>query len=477
MNTENLLNQPEEEINYFYHFNFSKFKAVTFPLAIIALLLIIKQFVTNNFSISHGGGAGLLGMLTPFRGPQSLPMWANILNTIIDILTLIITLCWEAFNEKKFDKLKYILLLCLPAILSNIISTFSDLRESYDNSSFFIIYVLLGYLQPYALYGALRGKILYGKKISFLGYLIGMFTLINIDALYQKTVSILTFSDFYGSVPSYEIVFSRLFAILSFFYFILLLDAGFSFKSFIKIPATAFLSYKKFTMHFFLLFTSFLAVHFVFTEQFSVNWFSSLAPSISRTYYDIYTAIRVVFQLTFVYLLFSQLLLLQLGALRRRPLWIYLVSFIPIVNLIPLLFFFRKNTPLTDAEYLEIEQDENQRKLYFQAFLLFAVSVYAFYKFIGLGLNLQNLICLTGIVIALYISIIYFRKGVWIGFALLALGSLFFFYKEIPSGFYYFCVFSYGAIGIYNLHIAIFWESPEWAEIEENIERVKIEEA
>ncbi|MFD2942163.1 hypothetical protein [Flavobacterium notoginsengisoli] len=477
MNTENVLDQPKEETNYFYHFNFSKFKAITFPLAIIAVLFVIKQLIINNFSVSSAGGAGLSGMLISFRGPQNLPLWANILNTIINALILIIALCWEAVNEKKFDKIKYLLLLCLPAILSDIISTFTDLHESYDNSFFYIIYFTLGYLYPYALYGALRGKILYGKKINFLGYLIGMFTSINLDALYQKIVSILTFRDFYGSVSSYEIIFSKLFTILSFFYFILLLEAGFSFKNFIKMPATAFLNYKKFAIHFSLLFTSFLAVHFVFTEQFSVNWFSSLAPSISRTYYDIYTVIRVLFQLTFVYLLFSQLLLLQLGALRRRPFWIYLASFIPVINLIPLLFFFRKNTPLTDAEYLEIEQDENQRKLYFQAFLLFIISVYAFYKFIGLGLNRQDLICLTGIVIALYISIIYFRKGVWIGFAVLALGILFFFYQEIPSGFYYFCVFSYGAIGIYNLHIAIFWESPEWAEIEENIETVKTEEA
>lgn len=477
MNTEVLQNKSKTEANYFYHFNFSKFKAICFPLFIIAFLLVIKQFIINDFSISNFGGGGLSGMMLSFRGPQSLPVWANILNTIINALIIIIALCWEAVNEKKFDKIKYLLLLCLPAILSDIIFTFSDLRESYANSPFFILYFALGYFQPYALYGLLRGKILYSKEINFLGYLVGMFTSISIDALFQKIVSVLTFSDFYGSASSYEIVFSRLFSILTFFYFIFLLDAGFSFRNFIKMPTAAFLSYKKFTIHFSLLFTSFLAVHLVFTEQFSVNWFNSSSPNISGIYDNIYTVIRVIFQVTFVYLLFSQLLLLQLGALRRRPLWIYLLSFVPVINLIPFLFFFRKNTPLTDEEYLEIEEDENQRKSYFQVFLLLLLSVYAIYKFIRLELNRQDLICLSGLVILLYVFLIYFRKGFWIGFATLAMGSLFFFFQDIPNGFYYFCVFSYAAIGIYNLHIAIFWEAPEWSEIDENIETVKIEEA
>lgn len=477
MNTHVLPNQPKEEINYFYHFNFLKFKAIIFPLAIIAFLLIIKQFIINNFSVSSVGGSGLSGMLIPFRGPQNLPLWANILNTLINALIIIIALCWEAVNEKKFDKLKYLLLLCLPAILSDIIFTFSDLRESYANSPFFILYFALGYLQPYALYGLLKGKILYSKEISFLGYLIGMFTSISIEALYQKTVSVLTFSDFYGSASPYEVVFFRLFSILTFFYFIFLLDAGFSFRNFIKMPTAAFLSYKKFTIHFSLLFTSFLAVHLVFTEQFSVNWFNSSGPNISGIYNNIYTVIRVIFQITFVYLLFSQLLLSQLAALRRRPFWIYLLSFIPVINLIPFLFFFLKNTPLTNEKYLEIEENENQRKSYFQVFLLLLLSAYAIYKFIRLELNRQDLIYLSGLVILLYIFIIYFRKGVWIGFAILAMGFLFFLLQDRPNGFYYFCILAYAAIGIYNLHIAIFWEAPEWTEIDENIETVKIEEA
>lgn len=83
MNTENVLDQPKEETNYFYHFNFSKFKAITFPLAIIAVLFVIKQLIINTFSVSSAGGAGLSGMLISFRGPQNLPLWANILNTII----------------------------------------------------------------------------------------------------------------------------------------------------------------------------------------------------------------------------------------------------------------------------------------------------------------------------------------------------------------------------------------------------------
>lgn len=116
MNNKIVLNELNEETNYFYYFNFSKFKNILYPLAIAAFLFIIRQFITNNFYISRPGRYGMLELLDPLNSAKELPIWAEILNKFIGILIMIIILCWETIYEKKYDKIKFILLLFLPSL-------------------------------------------------------------------------------------------------------------------------------------------------------------------------------------------------------------------------------------------------------------------------------------------------------------------------------------------------------------------------
>ncbi|WPO79998.1 hypothetical protein [Flavobacterium sp. KACC 22761] len=474
MNTEISLDKPKEEQNYFYHFNFSKFKKIVPALVIITFLLILKQFIANNFYIPHSNP--LLDSLNLINAPKQLPPWAEILDIIINIMIMIVAVCWEAVSEKKYDKIKYLLLLCLPSIFSQIIAIYSDINETFTKSSFFWIYFILNYLPYFATYGAFRGKILYGKKVSLLGYFIGLFVLVSISALYQKLGSVLLFNDFFIPILSYGMALTKVIILLSFFYFIFLADAGFSFKNFIKLPPTVLLTNKKFTAHFIFLFTFLFANYLNFKENFSESWFRDLSLNFLSIYNTIYSLIYIIAQIAVVYLLFSQLLLLQLSALRRRPLWIYLISFMPIVNLFPLLLFFRKSKPLNSADFSEMEEIEDQRKSYLQLFILLFSTAYAIYRFIGLGLSRENLIYLISAFLVLYIVILYFRIGVWIALALLGLTTVFVLYQDLPTGLYYTCIFSYGAIGLYNLHISLFWTAEEWEKIDENIVTENIQE-
>lgn len=473
MNTEILLDDQKKEANYFYHFNFTKFKKILLPLAIIALLLVIKQFIINNFNISKSGGVGLLGILTPFI---ELPIWARSLNMIIDMLILAITLCWEAVYEKKRDKIKIMLLLGLPSAIFVIIKAYPSSYDLVISNPFSLTLIsILSYFPSYALYGAFRRKILYGKKISLLGYLIGLIAIVNINALYQKLASLLLIDEFSTSFYSYGTSITTVFIPLSFFYFIFLADAGFSFKNFTKMPSASLLTNNQFTIHFVILFTYLIALHFNFTEKFPQD-FKDINFRILSILNALIDFIHIIFQLTFIYLLFSQLLLVQLTALRRRPLWIYLFSFVPVINLFPLLFYFRKRTPLTNTEFLEIDDTERQNRSYLQLFILLLVSAYGIYKFIGFGLSRENLIYLIAAFVALYVVILYFRIGVWIALALLGLTTIFALYQDLPTGLYYTCICSYGAIGLYNLHIALFWTAEEWDEIEEKIIPENIQE-
>ncbi|MEN2414644.1 hypothetical protein [Flavobacterium mesophilum] len=475
MSTEILLEDKKKEANYFKNFNFLKFKKILLPLAIIILLLVIKQFIINNFNITKSGGLGLAGILTPF---VELPIWAKTINMIIDLLIMVAILCWEAVYEKKYDKIKIVLLLGLPSTVFFIIKAYSGFYDFVVSSPFPLALIsILSYFPSYALYGAFRGKILYGKKISILGYLIGLIALINIDALYQKLVSIVLIDELGSSIYSYGTSIIMVFIPLSFFYFIFLLDAGFSFKNFTKMPPASFLTRNKFTLHFVILFTFLISLHLNFTENFSVSWFTNIDASILDVLGALNSFIHVIFQIVFVYLLFSQLLLLQLTALRRRPLWIYLFSFVPVINLFTLVFYFRKRTPLTNNEFLEIEYTDEQNRSYLQLFILILVSTYGIYKFIGLGLDRENLIYIISGFIVLYILILYFRIGVWIALALLGLATIFCLYRDLTTGLYYACVFSYGAMGLYNLHISIFWKAEEWDEIQETIIPENIQQA
>ncbi|MRX69250.1 hypothetical protein SAMN06265349_10463 [Flavobacterium resistens] len=477
MNTEILLDKPEERTNYFYNFNFSKFKTILYPLAIVAFLFIIKQFIINNFHIpGMPGMMGLLGAFDSFNSAKELPIWAEIINRFIDILILVIMLCWEAVYEKKYDKIKFILLICLPSIVLNTLHFYTNLGKSETSESILSIFFIINFFPTYALYGALRGKILYGKKLSLIGYFIGLICIVSISTIYQKIGSSILVNDFYISIYSYGSALVKVFSPLSFFYFLFLSDAGFSFKNFIKMPSVSLLSNKSFTIHFTILFTSLLALHLNFTENFSEHWFGDLNSRLSIIVYSIFEFLSIILQIAFVYLLFSQLLLLQLTALRRRPLWIYLFSFIPVINLIPLVFFFRKSIPLTNTEYFEMEDNEQRNRSLLQFFILFLASVYGIYKFIGLGLSRENLIYLILTFISLYILILYIRIGVWIAFTLLSIATIFFLFQDMPTSLYYTCVLFYGGIGLYNLHIALFWKAKEWDEIDENIVTQNTEE-
>jgi hypothetical protein len=474
MNTEkiNLLNKPKEDINYFYNFNFLKFKKILFPLAIVALLFIIKQIITNNFNTITHQNIGMLGMLNSFSQPSKLPLWAETINMIIEILIMMVIILWEAVDEKKYDKIKIILLLSLPSIASDLILTYSDIYNSPSSSSFSSFFFLFRYLNYYALYGAFRGKILYDKKLSLMGYIIGLLALISINTLYQKIDSVLPISDFTTSLYSYGQTLIRLFIPLSFFYFLFLSDAGFSFKGFIKMPSITLLTSKKFTAHFLFLFTSLLSVHLYFTDQFSIYWFQNMTASIGSIVSSLYQVVYIIFKIVFVYLLFSQLLLSQLGALGRRPLWIYMLSFIPVVNLFSLVFFYRNNVSLvgTDGYTEDIEQKEDRNRLFLQLFILSLVTLYAIYKFRALDISGQNLTLMISAIVVLYIFILFHRIGVWIAIGLLGIAVLFFLFQDIPTGFYYLAVLSYGAIGLYNLHITLFWQAEEYDSIPENTE-------
>ncbi|MHC0439478.1 hypothetical protein [Flavobacterium sp. 3-210] len=470
MNTEILLDKPEEKTNYFYNFNFLKFKKIFYPLAIATLLFIIKQFITNNFYISQSSrGPGMLDLIDTINSAKELPIWAEIINKFVDILIMVVLLCWEAVYEKKYDKIKFVLLLCLPSIVLNTLHFYTNFDNSETSEFILSIFFIINFFPTYALYGALRGKILYGKNLSLTGYFIGLISIVSISTIYEKIGSLILINDFLISIYSYGNALIKVFSPLSFFYFLFLSDAGFSFKNFIKMPAVSLLTSKKITIHFTILFTSLLALHLNFTENFSQHWFGDLNSRFSIILYSIFEFFRIILQIAFVYLLFSQLLLLQLGALRRRPLWIYLFSFIPIINVIPLFFFFQKSTPLTNTEYFEMEDNEQRNKSLLQFFILFLASVYGIYKFIGLGLSRENLIYLILTVISLYILILYFRIGVWIVLTLLSIATIFFLFQDMPTSLYYTCVLLYGGIGLYNLHIALFWTAKEWDEIDENI--------
>ncbi|WP_431243434.1 hypothetical protein ACQ9BO_01950 [Flavobacterium sp. P21] len=199
MNTEILLDE-QKEANYFYHFNFLKFKKILLPLAFIAFLFIIKQFITNHFNTSKLGGPGLLGMYEPFT---ELPFWVKTVNLLFDILITFTILCWEAIYLKKYDKIKFIVLLALPSIGIDTVVAYSNLYETVLKSSFFLPFMILSYFHCYVLYGALRRKILYGEKISLIGFLIGMIGLVSINQLYQKVGSVvLLSSDFLAPIYS-----------------------------------------------------------------------------------------------------------------------------------------------------------------------------------------------------------------------------------------------------------------------------------
>lgn len=466
MNTETVLDHQKDESNYFNDFNFSKFKKILLPLAFIALLFIIKQFITNHFNTSKLGGPGLLGMFEPFT---ELPFWVKTVNLLFDILITFTILCWEAIYLKKYDKIKFIVLLALPSIGIDTVIAYSDLYESVLKSPFFLPFIILSYFHCYVLYGALRGKILFGEKINFMGFLIGMIGLVSINQLYQKVGSVVFLSsDFLAPLYSYGMILTRVFVPLSFFYFLFLADAGLSFKNFKRMPSAILLTKKKFTIHFIFLFTSLLSVYIYSTEYFSPSSFEFMPSSAQSIIGNLYNLFRTITQITFAYLLFSQLLLLQLTALRRRPLWIYLLSFAPVINLFTLLFYFRKRTPLTDSEFLEIEDIEQQNRSYLQIFILLLSSAYAIKRFIELGLSRENLIYVIAIFAALYILILYVRIGIRIVLALLGFIALFTLYLDLPNGLYYTCLITYAAIGLYNLHIALFWTAEEWNEIEEN---------
>lgn len=475
MNNKIVLNELNEETNYFYYFNFSKFKNILYPLAIAAFLFIIRQFITNNFYISRPGGYGMLELLDPLNSAKELPIWAEILNKFIGILIMIIILCWETIYEKKYDKIKFILPLFLPSLGLDILHVYSMFNKSETPNSFSNLYFIISFFPMYALYGAFRGKILYGKKISLIGYFIGIIAIVSISPIYQKLGSLMLKNDLLIPIYSYGSAVSNVFIPLSFFYFIFLSDAGFSFKNFIKMPSASFITNKKFTAHFIILSTSLFALHLNFTENFSQHWFGDMNSRFEIIFYSMFEFFRVILQVAFVYLLFSQLLLLQLSVLRRRPLWIYFFSFIPVINLIPLFLFFRKRLPLSNAEYLDMEDKEQQNRSFLQLFILFFATVYCIYKFIAIGLSRENLIYMILAVILLYIFILYFKIGIWITFALFGITAIYFLSQDMPTGLYYTCVLIYGAIGLYNLHIALFWTAEEWDKIDENIITESIE--
>ena len=477
-NTEkiNLAENPKEEGNYFELFNLPKFKKIIFPLAIIALLLLIKQFIINNFSYIHQVNNGLGSLLDSYNNVHDAPVWANTINMLIEILIILVLLCWEAVTEEKYDKIKIILLLGLPSIAVTLISTYSDLYESGKGSAFYAVYSILGYLSFYSLYGLLRGKILYGKKLSFTGYLIGMFVIVSIHTLYQKIASVLLMNEVFSPVYKYGMTLTGIFIPLTVFYFFFVIDAGFSFKNFLKMPSISLLNKEQFTAHFLLLFTSLLALHFYFTENFSMYWFNDIDFTNWSFLFNLYIILINIFKIAFVYLLFSQLLLVQLGALGRRPLWIYLLSFVPIVNIAPLMFVYRKSAAFTNTEDFIIQDRDERNRSSLQLFILFSLVVYAIYKYVRLDVTSENSILILGTIILMYSLILYLRIGIWITLGLLGIAVVVFLFQDIPTGLYYFSVASYAAIGFYNLHIALFWKVEESMESTENIESVNNED-
>lgn len=466
--TTNLFEKPEEAANYFQLFSFKNFKKILYPLAIIALLLILKQALTDHFSVTNRNNAGVLGLLNSFNNHRDFPVWVKTVNLIIEILIIMISLCWEAVSLKKYDTLKWMLLLGLPSIVINIIITYSDLYESGTKSSFYLIYSILSYFSFYAFYGLLRGKILYEKKLSFTGYLIGLIAVVSIDKLYQKIASILLANDFSTPLFSYGLILTRVFLPLSVFYFFFLSDAGFSFKNFVKMPSITLLTKEKFTAHFLILFTSLLAVHFFFTENLSIFQFDSMSSGYWNFVFSLYIIIKFITQLTLVYWVFSQLLLVQLGALGRKPLWIYVLSFIPVVNLLPLFFFFRKSVPVTHEEYYTIAPKEERNKWSLQLFILVSIIIYAFYKYARLGTGSQETFFIIGGIILFYSLILFLRIGIWITLGILGIAVIFLLIQDTRAGLYYFGIASYAVLGLYNLHLALFWETEEYVNIDEN---------
>lgn len=43
--------------------------------------------------------------------------------------------------------------------------------------------------------------------------------------------------------------------------------------------------------------------------------------------------------------------------------------------------------------------------------------------------------------------------------------AIYFLFQDVPTGLYYTCVLIYGAIGLYNVHIALFWKAEEWGRV------------
>lgn len=108
--------------------------------------------------------------------------------------------------------------------------------------------------------------------------------------------------------------------------------------------------------------------------------------------------------------------------------------------------------------------------------LIYSLGFFTAKRSLKLGLSRQNLILLIGIVILFYIFLLFLRIGIWIMLGLTGIAMIFFLLQDIPSGLYYLVLLSYGAIGLYNLHIALFWTAEEWDEIDENITTQNIEE-
>jgi len=119
----------------------------------------------------------------------------------------------------------------------------------------------------------------------------------------------------------------------------------------------------------------------------------------------------------------------------------------------------------------EIEGKQDRNRLLLQLSILSLAILYGFYQFTTLDFGDQTLTLLIGVIILFYIFVLFVRIGLWIAFGLFGIAMIFFLLKEdLPTGLYCFGALSYGAIGLYNLHIALFWQAEEYDIIPENIE-------
>lgn len=67
----------------------------------------------------------------------------------------------------------------------------------------------------------------------------------------------------------------------------------------------------------------------------------------------------------------------------------------------------------------------------------------------------------------MYSLILFRRIAVWIALGIVGILVVIFSVQDITNGFYYFAFSFYVALGLYNLHVALFWNAEELAEIEE----------